>query len=74
MNEYFGLDELLYSANTHPIASNNLMPDLGGAIIPDCLNSLSYPSCPLSHHECEPLSSVCVDEKCTNRSLICALC
>ena len=38
------------------------------------VKKITYVFCDREDHTSEPLSRVCVDEKCENKTLICALC
>jgi hypothetical protein len=38
------------------------------------MNRITYPLCPLPDHASEPLSRICIDSKCDNRTVICCLC
>lgn len=33
-----------------------------------------YPNCSLEGHASEPLSRLCIDEKCTNKAAVCCIC
>jgi len=42
--------------------------------ISDQIKQISYSCCNKSSHESEPLSRICIDKQCKNKTLICALC
>lgn len=35
---------------------------------------ITYPGCSIEGHAQEPLSRLCIDEKCENKSVLCCMC
>jgi hypothetical protein len=38
------------------------------------LQKFAYPACPIAEHAQEPLSRICLDQKCDARAPVCCIC